>query len=153
LHFHSFSFGAVSLQEAFTPNPRQTKAELEALRRHVRQVLQLEKTLAVAAQSRQLVGLGGTVTTLAALAQELNSFANGCVHGFNLLKEEIDVIAQKLSCCTPAERARLLPFAPRRADIITAGAAALSAILQFLSKDSLHVSEQGLLHGILRELC
>ena len=153
VHFCSFSFGAVSLKEAFTPNPRQAVAELEALRRHVLQELQLEKTIAVAAQSREVVGVGGTVTTLAALAQELNSFGNGCVHGFRLLKEEIDVIAQKFSCCTPAERGRLLPFAPRRADIITAGATALSAVLQFLSKDSLHVSEQGLLHGVLRELC
>ncbi len=153
-NYHSFSFGAVSLSETFfLPDSPQTAKEFQALQMYVRQALHLEKSLAVVAESRELVGLGGTVTTLAALAQALNSFESGCVHGYRLLKEEIDAIAQKLRCSTPAQRARLLPFAPQRADIITAGAAALSALLQSLKKNSLYVSEQGLLHGILREFC
>ena len=153
-HYHSFSFGAVSLNEAFfPPDSRQTAKEYQDLQMHVRQALHLEKSLTVAAESRGLVGLGGTVTTLGALAQELHSFESGCVHGCRLLREEVDVITQKLRCRSPAQRALLLPFAPQRADIITAGAAALSALLECLGKESLYVSEQGLLHGVLRELC
>ena len=151
-HFYSFTFGAVSLKETFFTTVSPTAKEHDALQVHVGHSLHLEKTLADAASSRELLGLGGTVTTLAALAKELKSFESGCVHGYRLKKDQIDVMGQKLRCSPPAQRARLLPFAPQRADIITAGAVALSALLEGLGKDTLHVSEQGLLHGVLLEL-
>lgn len=152
-HFCSFTFGAVSLSETFSPlNSGQKSKIFQPLQIHVREALNKEKALAVAAASRQLIGLGGTVTTLAALANGVKKFESGCVHGYRLSNEAIGNLAQKLSESTPAERVKLLSFAPKRGDIITAGAVAISTIMKCLGIEVMQVSEHGLLHGALREL-
>ena len=152
-HFCSFTFGAVSLSETFSPiNSGQKIKAFQSLQIQVQEELNKEKALAVAAASRELVGLGGTVTTLAALANGVKNFESGCVHGCCLSREEIDSSAQKLRDSTPAERVKLLSFAPKRADIIPAGAVTLSTIMKSLGKEVLQVSEHGLLHGALKEL-
>lgn len=151
-YFRSFSFGAVSLNDDFFPGQQKTAAGFQRLQSYVKQLLHTEKNLPLKAASRQVVVLGGTVTTLAALAMGIKEFAPGCVHGQKLVKKDLDVITQELRCSSTLQLQRLLPFAPRRAEIITAGAAALSATLEYLEKEMLQVSEQGVIHGVLLSL-
>ncbi len=147
----SLPFGAVGLNEAFSAGPGQGAKAAALLRQHIKELLERQEALMAAVPFRELVGLGGTVTTLAMLAHGLQRFETGCVHGLSLSSPVLRNLAELLRNCTPAERARLLPFAPQRADIIVAGAAALLVLLEQLNKDGLIVSENGLLHGLLLE--
>ncbi|MEW5919896.1 MAG: hypothetical protein AB1796_02880 [Bacillota bacterium] len=145
----SLPLGAVSLTEAFYPGSRRTLEQLNSLQENVKRLMNLQKDLSAAATHRDLVGLGGTVTTLAMLALGLECFVPGCVDDLRLPKKDIDDLERVLRCSSPAQRAHLLPFAPQRAHIIVAGAAALSTLLEYLEKEYIRVSEQGLLHGLL----
>jgi exopolyphosphatase / guanosine-5'-triphosphate,3'-diphosphate pyrophosphatase len=140
--YRSFSFGAVSLQEQFSEERESGDLLISRLTSELGDPSFLFK--------KELVGLGGTVTTLAALALGLEHYEPGLVHGYLLKKEEIKKWKGILAESSPGQRRLLLPFAPQRADIITAGTSALLAIMEYINKESLTVSEEGLLLGVIR---
>jgi exopolyphosphatase/guanosine-5'-triphosphate,3'-diphosphate pyrophosphatase len=98
-----------------------------------------------------VIGVGGTVTTLAAMAQELHCYDPNKVHGFRLTREMVDSLFQKLCDLPVAERKKLPGLQPERADIIPAGAWILSRILHGLAKGSVLVSEADILYGLALE--
>ncbi|NLC39276.1 MAG: Ppx/GppA family phosphatase [Clostridia bacterium] len=97
----------------------------------------------------QLIGAGGTVTSLAAVAQGLTVYDPEAVQGFLLPKEEIHLLREKLAAMSPAERMQLPGLHPGRADVIVAGAAILQVIVDGLDCEKIMVSDADLLHGIL----
>ncbi len=147
----SLPAGAVGLQEKFlVPSPREG---LEKLKGFVRREMdnKMGGDVSVLAQ-KDFVGLGGTVTTLAALVQGLKEYRPEQVHGFSLSKEEVSRWQHTLFSSSLEERRRLLSFAPQRADIIQAGTAALLAIMEYLNQQKMRVSCEGLLFGLAAEL-
>jgi len=99
----------------------------------------------------EVIGVGGTVTALAAMAQELICYDSKKVHGYRLTIEIIVKLLHKLNQLSLEERKKLPGLQPQRADIIPAGTMILSIILQGLSKDSLLVSEADILYGLSYE--
>lgn len=99
-----------------------------------------------------VIGVGGTVTTLAAMAQELRRYDPNKVHGFRLRVETVDLLYRRLHGLTVAERSRLPGLQPERADIIPAGAWILSSILKGLGRESVLVSEADILYGLVLEV-
>ncbi len=97
---------------------------------------------------RRLVGVGGTVTTCAAMAQKLAVYDPRRVHGFVLSRAEVETILDILSRCTPEERRSLPGLQPERADIITAGVRIVRLVLHELGLPSLQVSEADIMHGL-----
>ncbi|MEW5761856.1 MAG: Ppx/GppA phosphatase family protein [Bacillota bacterium] len=100
---------------------------------------------------RDPVGVGGTITTLAAMAQRLEVYDPARVHGYVLALDEVDRLLALLLASTLEERRRLPGLQPERADIIPAGARILRAVLHGLGAQSIRVSEYDLLHGIALE--
>lgn len=95
-----------------------------------------------------VVGVGGTVTTLAAIDLGLARYDANKIHGHRLQAHKIKSLAQRLARLTFAERAAL-PGAGGRADIIVAGSHIVDYVLGFLGGKSLLVSEHDLLSGIV----
>ena len=98
-----------------------------------------------------LVGVGGTVTTLAAIKQELVVYDPERVHGFCLLSRDVAGILKKLSGMELAERRNVAGLQPERADIIVAGVNILKVVMAGLKIDRLVVSECDLLYGLVKE--
>ena len=95
-----------------------------------------------------LVGVGGTLTNLAAirlgriaLPDELN--------GYRLSSEAVAVLVSRLADATLEERKAIPGLDPRRADIILAGAILLSQALARLGANEIAVSTRGLRWGVL----
>src|SRR4029079_18602514 len=61
-----------------------------------------------------LVGVAGTVTSLAAVAQQLASYDPARVHGFHLTRAALDAEIARLSRSTQPEREKLAGLDPRR---------------------------------------
>ncbi len=97
----------------------------------------------------EVIGVGGTVTTLAAMAQKMRDYCPEKIHGFRLSADTVDGLNLLLSSLTIDERIKLPGLQPRRADIIPAGTCILSTILHGLAKDSILVSEADILHGLI----
>ena len=75
-----------------------------------------------------LVGVAGTVTTLAAMAQDLRSYDPALVHGYRLTKPVLEKQLDRLRTSTQKEREAMAGLDPRRADVILSGAIILSEI-------------------------
>ena len=74
-----------------------------------------------------LVGVAGTVTSLAAMAEALVTYDPARVHGYRLSQRRLAEQIARLRVGTQAARERIIGLDPRRADVILAGALILRA--------------------------
>lgn len=99
-----------------------------------------------------LIGVGGTVTTLAAMDQQLVIYDSGRINGYTLGRDQVAKWLKLLETLTLPERQSLPGLEPGRADIIMAGTKILLSIMDSLKAQQLIASEADLLHGALLEL-
>ncbi|MDI6907275.1 MAG: hypothetical protein QMC81_07310 [Thermoanaerobacterales bacterium] len=97
---------------------------------------------------RKLVGMGGTVTTLAAMAQGLRRYDPGRVHGYPLHVSEVERLLAALQATLLEERRRMPGLQPERADIIPAGAMIALAAMRGLGRAVMYVCQTDILHGL-----
>jgi exopolyphosphatase/guanosine-5'-triphosphate,3'-diphosphate pyrophosphatase len=96
-----------------------------------------------------LIGVGGTITTLAAVGQALPAYDPDQVQGYRLSRTEVERILFFLAAKTNQERKQISGLQPERSDIIVAGATILWAILGSLQTEQITVSDADLLDGII----
>jgi len=141
--------GAVRTTEAFLPRPRATRAELKALRKHVDRELASAPWLERA--GRRMVGIGGTVRTLATMDQRRTRYPLDELHGYPLAREGIEALVEEMAALPASERSRLPGLKQDRADITLAGAVVVATVLERAGVDRLEVCAQGLREGIFYE--
>lgn len=95
-----------------------------------------------------LVGLAGTVTTVAALSLGLPSYDPARIHGARIPAEEVRRVSDALLRMARDERAALPVMHPGRVDVINGGALVLRRILDRTGLDEVVVSEHDILDGI-----
>jgi len=100
-------------------------------------------------EDRELVGVGGTITTLAAIHQELDEYNSNSIQGYVLQKEDIVRLLTYLKRMTLEERRKVKGLPPQRADVIVAGAAIFSTIMEILKSREIIISTRGLRYGAL----
>jgi len=144
----SLDIGSVRLFERHVRSDPPSPAELESLRSSVDSVLADEPAIA---KDATLVGVAGTVTTLAAVASSVAPYDASRIHGARLTLETIRSVADRLARSTLAERKRLPGLDPRRADVIVAGAVLVERILTWSGKAELVVSDRGVRWGLAEE--
>jgi exopolyphosphatase/guanosine-5'-triphosphate,3'-diphosphate pyrophosphatase len=99
-----------------------------------------------------LVGVAGTVTSLAAMALGLESYDPARVHGFELDVAALDAEIARLAASAQPQRERIVGLDPKRADVILAGALILRRIAAAARVPSILVSDRGIRWGLLYEL-
>lgn len=97
------------------------------------------------------IGVGGTITTLAAVKQSLAVYDSKRVHGFNLKMEDVEQIFNRLRGLTVEEKRSIPGLMPQRADIIAAGVLILLGIMKNLKLSIIKVSESDLMEGYIIE--
>jgi len=143
----SQKIGAVYLSERFFAHDPPQAAEVELAQKFIRQQL-AECCL----PARPLVGVGGTVTSLAAMAMEMREYAAERVHGYSLSRPTVSrLLATMLSLPCP-ERERLPGIQKERAAILPAGTLVVDLLLAISGESSLLVSEGDILLGSLYHL-
>jgi len=98
-----------------------------------------------------LVGVGGTAATLAAMQLELTDFDIDRIHGFELLRADVEDIYEELAESTLGERRRMKGLPADRADVMPAGAALTLGLMMACGVDRLVVSAGGLRHGVFHD--
>lgn len=144
----SLDIGSVRLFERHVRADPASAEEMERVRGDIVAAL----ASAPPARRGTLVGVAGTVTTLAALALGLDEYDAGRVHGTRLSLETARDLAHSLASLTVAERRALRGLDPRRADVIVAGAAIVLAVLERSGASELIVSDRGVRFGLAEEL-
>lgn len=97
----------------------------------------------------QLIGLAGSVTTVAALAMGLPEYDSARIHGSRISAEDVHRVTQDLLAATRQERAAEPVMHPGRADVIAGGALILDRIVASGGFGEVIVSEHDILDGIV----
>jgi len=144
----SLPLGAVVLTEEYLSHDPPTAGEIEALRAALGRDLR-PRLAAMTVHGTQVLGVGGTITTMAALAQRLDPYDPDRVHGFRLRRLTVEEITGRLAELPVAGRRRLPGLQPERADIIAAGALVLQYVMTELGCPEIIVSEADLLWALV----
>ena len=99
-----------------------------------------------------LVGTAGTVTTLAALDQQMTEYDWRQVNNYVMLPSKIQYWQELLVPLSPLERESLPGMEAGRGDLILAGIEIIMGVTQLLNNTSLTVSDFGILEGLLLSL-
>lgn len=145
----SLNIGSVRLFERFVKQDPPSLDELAAAESFVRDAL-----LACSLENpgEPLVGIAGTVTTLAAVARGIQPYDGSKVHGLALSADEVKQVARRLAALPLAERKRIPGLEPERADVIVTGAIIVNAVLAWSGASELRVSDRGVRWGLAEEL-
>ncbi|MGN6723065.1 MAG: Ppx/GppA phosphatase family protein, partial [Marmoricola sp.] len=98
--------------------------------------------------ARTVVGVAGTVTTIAAGALDLEAYDRDALHHADLPVERVRKTIAGLIAMSSDERRALGYMHPGRADVIGAGAVILDVLLRRTRVGSVLVSEHDILDGI-----
>ncbi len=99
-----------------------------------------------------LVGIGGTVTNISAVKQNLGYYYSEAVHKSILTMEDIEYFLYTFGKLNVEEIAELMPFEPLRADVISTGLQIVLKIMKFFDCKNIYVSDYGLQFGILHRI-
>jgi exopolyphosphatase / guanosine-5'-triphosphate,3'-diphosphate pyrophosphatase len=146
----SLPLGSVRLTERFVHHDPAEDAEVAAIVAAVDAAL---VGVPFPTGAPQLVGVAGTVTSLAAMAQDLASYDAGRVHGYRLPADALARQIDRLRRATQADRERMAGLDPRRADVILAGALILDRVARAMGVPEIRVSDRGIRWGLLHEVC
>jgi len=104
------------------------------------------------AEANSLIGLAGSVTTVAALALGLAEYDSEAIHGSRISASEVHRVTQELLTMSRTQRATLGPMHEGRIDVIASGALVLDRIMARTGLSEVVVSERDILDGIARAL-
>jgi exopolyphosphatase/guanosine-5'-triphosphate,3'-diphosphate pyrophosphatase len=99
-------------------------------------------------QARTLVGLAGSVTTVAAIAMRLPGYDSALLHHARVSAADVHAVTRELLAQTRAERAAIGAMHPGRVDVIGGGALILDRLMQRFGFGEVLVSEHDILDGM-----
>ncbi|MDX3065278.1 MULTISPECIES: Ppx/GppA phosphatase family protein [Streptomyces] len=119
-----------------------------AIRADIDAAIDLAERTVPIADAATLVGLAGTVTTVAAIALGLEEYDSEAIHHSRVSLEQVREITGRLLASTHEQRAAIPAMHPGRVDVITAGALVLLAVMERAGAAEVVVSEHDILDGI-----
>jgi len=143
----SVDLGSVRISEQYlTGDPPLSVTEAER---------QIDRELAqagVEGRPSQLIGMGGTVTSMGAVKHRMETYDPQVIQGSILTRADIAEQIERYRTSTVEERRAVIGLQPKRAEVILAGACILDVILQRLGAEYLTISDRGLRHGLAYDL-
>lgn len=147
----SVNVGSVRLTERFFHHDPPTHPELEMAIACVAD--ELAKASRFDFANSTLIGVAGTATSLAILAQGLKDFSIDAVTNYKLDLNTVNHLFSTLRAMPSSEIRQLSSIMEGRSDVIAAGALILREILAHFKFKEMIVSERGVRYGlVLREL-
>jgi exopolyphosphatase / guanosine-5'-triphosphate,3'-diphosphate pyrophosphatase len=145
----SLDIGCVRLFERHLRGDPPAADEVAALRADVAAHLDAVTGVVDLAAADRVVGVAGTVTTVAAIALGLDAYDPRRIHRSTIAAADVAATADKLAAMTVAERAAMPVMARGREDVIAAGALLLDELVQRFQIREVIASEADILDGAL----
>ncbi len=152
LRAYSMDVGCVRMTERHLRDDPPTEQQIAAV------VADLHAALDEAAQhvpidtGATLVGVAGTVTTIAAIALGLDHYDPDAIHASRISAAQVADVTARLLAMTHEQRAALPVMHPGRVDVIGGGALVLRTLVERCAADDVVVSEHDILDGIALSL-
>jgi exopolyphosphatase / guanosine-5'-triphosphate,3'-diphosphate pyrophosphatase len=148
----SLDLGSVRLTERYLVSDPPATEEILTMEAAIDDLLAQAEDQLADVSGAELIGLGGTVTTLAAVYLGLDSYLPESVDRTGVRREPLDALYRNLARMTLAERSRIPVLPEGRADVIVAGAAILSRMMAKWAFEQVVVSEKDILDGLLLQM-
>jgi len=149
----SLDIGSVRITEAYLasdpPAPEELSNAIAAIRDHLDEACHEVPGILGA---RTLVGVAGTITTVAAVELGLAEWDRDAIHHFRLTKAAAEDVFRTLATEPLADRVHNPGLEPARADVIVGGCCVLVALYRTLGVDEMLVSEADILDGLVADL-
>ena len=146
-HHASTQAGVVRQTERFLHSDPPDGAELRALAAEARAIFAAALPERVRASVRQGIAVAGTPTTCAAILQKLERYDSARVHGFRLLRAQVEMLLARLAAMPLDARREVVGLHPDRAGVIVCGLVLLLEAMRAFGLDAVEVSERDILHG------
>jgi len=150
INFKSLDIGCVRMTEKFISNPEKkiSSAEINKIKNYVNDLLLKELKLN---KKFKVKGVGGTITTLAAVKLKLEVYDSSKIENLKLKYSELEKTMDRLTELNLEARKKVKGLQPKRADIIVSGLIILLTIMKYINSKQLYVSDHDLLYGLLKE--
>ena len=149
----SVDIGSVRLTEHYVSSDPPAPEELSATKSIVRDHLaDVERDIPTVRDAATLVGLGGTITTVAAIELGLAEYDSDRIQHFRLGRAAAEDVFRTLATETAEQRRHNPGLDPGRVDVIVAGALELVTIMRAYGFDDMLVSEADILDGLVRTM-
>jgi len=150
---HSIDVGCVRLAEKFLRHDPARPEELTNALSEVREGLE-EATQRVPAlrTAATMIGLAGTVTTVAAVDIGLAAYDGDRIHHYWLSRHAAEEVFRTLATETRSQRLGNPGLEEARADVIVGGCVVLVAVLRYFNLEGCLVSESDILDGLAMSL-
>jgi exopolyphosphatase/guanosine-5'-triphosphate,3'-diphosphate pyrophosphatase len=149
----SVDIGCVRITEKFLssdpPAAEELSQALSVVHDHLDDVT---RELPGAAEAKTLVGLAGTVTTVAAIELGLAAYDRDRIHHFRLTRAAAEDVFRTLATEPRAQRVHNPGLEEARADVIVGGAVVLVSIFRYFEFGECLVSEADILDGLVLSL-
>jgi exopolyphosphatase/guanosine-5'-triphosphate,3'-diphosphate pyrophosphatase len=144
----SIDVGSVRLTERHVQSNPPAPGELRGVEGDADAAVARAKEV-VGPSARTLVGLAGTITTMAAVALELEGYDRDAIHHARLSLNQVREVNAMLAGMTVEQRKGLPAMPPGREDVILAGSTILLRVMEGFGFDEVLVSEADILDGLV----
>jgi len=148
----STNVGCVRMTERHLVSDPPTDQQIALATRDIDEAIRSAQSAVPMEQATSLIGLAGSVTTVAALALGLDHYDPHAIHGSRVSAADVHRITRSLLEMTRTTRAALGPMHEGRVDVIGAGALVLDRIMLLTGMTEVVVSERDILDGIALRL-
>ena len=145
---YSMNVGCVRMTERHTPGGNPTADQVKNIRQDVANELINAKKIVDFAQANTVIGVAGTVTTVAAHVLNISNYDPDLLHGAEIAGESISKTAEDFARLSFTERADLPYMHPGRVEVITAGSIVLDEVVKAIGTKKLIASERDILDGV-----
>lgn len=143
---HSFRLGCVRCSKQFDTTTPRGVAELK---KHCFDLFRHTELMQSVKNVKRWIGVGGTVTSMAAMLQELEVYDSAKVQDFVIHQDDVNRMLKRLCAMSYDDKCHLTGLMPERADIIVAGVAILDALMEYFALPEIIVSDRDLSEGLL----
>ncbi len=148
----SVDIGCVRMTERHLRDDPPTSAQVEAATADIDAAVSQALGATRFDQAQYLIGLAGSVTTVAALAMRLPEYDSSLIHGSRIAAGQVHTVTADMLAATRAARAAEPVMHPGRVDVIGGGALILDRIVRAGGFAEVIVSEHDILDGIVLDL-
>jgi exopolyphosphatase/guanosine-5'-triphosphate,3'-diphosphate pyrophosphatase len=148
VHAISVDIGCVRMTERHLAGDPPAEAELAAATADIDAALDAVAAAVPVGRARTLIGLAGSVTTVAGIALGLPAYDAARIHHVRVPAAGVHEVARSLLAQTRAARAEVGVMHPGRVDVIGGGALILDRIMRRFGFSEVLVSEHDILDGI-----
>jgi exopolyphosphatase / guanosine-5'-triphosphate,3'-diphosphate pyrophosphatase len=148
VHAISVNIGCVRMTERHLRDDPPTGAQVAAATADIDAALDTVAGALPAGQARTLIGLAGSVTTVAAMAMGLPAYDPGRIHHARVSAADVHTVTRGLLAQTRTARAAIGVMHPGRVDVIGGGALVLDRIMERFGFGEVLASEHDILDGI-----